>query len=69
MASLSKRLLQIHFLIWKSFYFDSNFSEIRSQEPIKQKAGIGLDKALVPNMQQAIIWNNSGVVLASLDLK
>ena len=49
----------MHYLEWQWYNYDSNFTEICSQESNWQWAGIGLDNGLAPDRRQAIIWTNA----------
>ena len=50
---------QLHFLEWKWYNSDSNFTEICSQESNWWYDSIGSGNGLAPNRQQAIIWINA----------
>ena len=52
----------MHFHEWKVLYFDSNFTEVCSQESNEQYSSIGLDNGLAPIRLQAIIWTNEDPV-------
>ena len=53
-----RRYIQMHFLEWKSLYFDSNFTEVCSQWFNSQCVSIGWCNGLAPSRQQAIMWTN-----------
>ena len=57
-----KRYFQIHFWVWTSYHFHSNFSEICSQRSNEQHTSIDSDNGLVPNRRQAIIWFDYGLI-------
>ena len=53
----------IHFLEWKSLYFDGYFTETYSEGSIQPHTSIVLDNGLAQNRPpQAIIWTNVGMV-------
>ena len=54
--------IQRHFLEWKLLYFDWYLIEIFSQWFSCQYSSIGSSNGSVPNMRQAIIWTNDGLV-------
>ena len=49
----------MHFLEWKVWYFDSNFTEVCPQGFNWQQASISSGNGLAPNRRQAIIWTNA----------
>ena len=62
MVAILQTTFWMHFLEWKSLYFNSNFTEMCSQQPKCQYAGIGSENGVVPNRQQAIIWTKGALV-------
>ena len=59
MAAVSQTTYSSAFLWMKSFYFDSNFTEVCSQGSNWQHISIGSGNSLAPNRQQAITWTNA----------
>ena len=57
-----RRHFEFHFLEWKLFYFDLNFTEIYSQGSNWQYSSTGLGGDVTPSKWQAIIWTNDGLV-------
>ena len=56
------RWFQIHFLLWKLLYFDSNVTEICCEVFNYQNNSIDLDNGLALIRRQAVIWNNDVLV-------
>ena len=57
-----RRHFQIHFLEWKVWYFDSNFTEVCSKGSNWQEVSIGSGDGLALNRWQAITWSNADPV-------
>ena len=53
---------QMHFIGRHFVYFESNFTELCSEESCWQKVSIGSGDGLVPNRHQAITWTNDDPV-------
>ena len=62
MAAISRRHVQMHFLVWNLFYFDFDFTGTCPQGFNEQLANIISDNDLVPNREQAIIGTNTSLV-------
>ena len=62
----------MHFVEWKCFNSDQDFTEVYSEESNLKNAIIASDDGLAPNRLEAIIWTNAGVfylrIYASLGL-
>ena len=55
-----RRHFQMHFLEWKWYNSDSNFTDFSSHASNWQYASIGSGNGLAPNRRQAIIWTIDG---------
>ena len=51
---------QMQFFVWKLLYFDTNSTEVCSQESYLQFIIIGPENSLAPKRRQAIIWTKDG---------
>ena len=57
-----RRQFDMHFLVWKRWNSDSNFTEICFQESNWQYASIGSDNGCTPSRHQVIILTNADPV-------